>query len=142
MEFTLPTGSKLVVSEATYVDADALLKALAKCAKGIALPKNFLEADVTVLKDILVEAVVSPEVDAALFKCAERAAYENVKVTKAIFDDPKLKDAARRDRFLIAWHVIEVNCGPFFGAIFSELKERLRTSPSFQPSPSESATPS
>lgn len=142
MEFVLPTGAKLVVSEAAYVDADALLKALAKCAKGIALPNNFLEADVTVLKDVLVEAITSDEVDRALFKCAERAVYENQKVTKGIFDDPKLKDGARQDRFLIFWHVIEVNCGPFFGKTFSILKERLRTSPSFQPSSSESATPS
>jgi hypothetical protein len=142
MDFTLPTGSKLVVSEAAYADADALLKALVRCAKGIALPKNFLEADVTVLKEVLVEAITSDEVDQALFKCAERAVYENAKVTRALFDDPKLKDAARQDRFLIAWHIIEVNCGPFFGKTFSILRERLRTSPSFQPSPSESTKPS
>ncbi len=142
MDFTLPTGSHLVVSEAAYPDCDALLKALVRCAKGVELPKNLLEADVTVLKEVLVEAITSEEVDRALFKCAERAVYENAKVTKALFDDPKLKDAARQDRFLIAWHVIEVNCGPFFGAIFSELKERLRTSPYFRPSPSESTTPS
>ncbi len=142
MDFTLPTGSKLVVSESSYADADALLKALVQCAKGVPLPKNFMETDVTVLKDVLVKAIVSDDVDAALFKCAERAVYENVKVTKALFDDPKLKDAARQDRFLISWHVIEVNCGPFFGKTFSILRERLRTSPSFQPSPSESTTPS
>lgn len=142
MEFELPTGARLTVSEAAYADADALLKALARCAKGVPLPKNFLEADVTILKDVLVEAVVSDDVDRAIFKCAERAAYENVKVTKSLFDDPKLKDSARQDRFLIFWHVIEVNCGPFFGKTFSLLRERLKTSPYFQPSPSESTTAS
>ncbi len=142
MDYTLPSGAKMTVSEAAYVDADALLKALAKCAKGIPLPKNFLEADVTVLKDVLVEAIVSDEVDKALFKCGERAAYENMKVSVALFDDPKLKDSARQDRFMIFWHIIEVNCGPFFGKTFSILRERLRTNPSFPPSPSESTTPS
>ncbi len=132
----------MTVSDSSYQDADALFKSLVRCAKGIPLPKNILEADVTVLKDILVEAIVSDEVDRAIFKCAERAMYENVRVTKAIFDDPKLKDNARADRFLIQWHVIEVNCGPFFGKTFSILRERLRTNPSFQPSPSESTTPS
>ncbi len=140
MDFTLPTGSRLSISEASYVDADALLKALAKCTKGVSLPNNFLEADVTMLKDILVEAITSDEVDRAIFKCAERAVYENQKVSKSLFDDPKLKDNARQDRFMIFWHIVEVNCGPFFGKTFSILKERLRTSQSSQPLPSESAT--
>ncbi len=130
------------VSEAAYEDADALLKALAKCARGIPLPKDLMQADVTILKDMLVEAVTSDEVDRAIFKCADRAMYENAKVSKALFDDPKLKDKARQDRFLIFWHVIEVNCGPFFGKTFSILRERLQTSPYFQKSPSESTTPS
>lgn len=141
MEFELPSGAKLTVSDANYTDADALFKALAKCTRGVALPKDLLSADVTVLKDVLVEAVTSDEVDRAIFKCAERAVYENQKVTKAIFDDPKLKDNARQDRFMIFWHVIEVNCGPFFGKTFSILTERLRTNPSFQPSPSEPTKP-
>ena len=132
----------MVVSESSYQDANALLKALTRCAKGLALPKNFLEADVTVLKDMLVEAVVSEEVDAALFKCAERAVYESVRVDKSIFDDPKLKDRARADYFVILWHIVEVNCGPFFGKAFSELRERLKTSPSTLNSPSTPTSPS
>lgn len=141
MEFTLPTGAKLVVSEAAYVDSDALLKSLVRCAKGVPLPNDFLKADVTILKDILVDAITSDEVDKALFKCAERAMYENAKVTKDLFDDPKLRERARPDRFMIFWYVIEVNCGPFFGKTFSILKERLATSPFIQPSPTTSPTP-
>ena len=142
MDFTLPTGSKLTVSESSYEDADALLKALLKCAKGIPLAKDPMSMDVSVLKDAFIEAATSPEVDQAIFKCAERAMYENVKVTKAIFDDPKIKDKARADRFLIQWHVIEVNCGPFFGKTFSVLRERLKTSPFIQGQPSTSTIPS
>lgn len=141
MDFTLPTGANLTVSEAAYVDADALLKSLVRCAKGVKLGDDFMKADVTILKEILVDAITSDEVDKALFKCAERAAYENVKVTKDLFDDPKLKDKARPDRFLIFWYVIEVNCGPFFGKTFSILRERLATSPFIQPSPTTSPTP-
>lgn len=141
MEFTLPTGAKLVVSEAAYVDSDALLKSLVRCAKGVPLPNDFLKADVTILKDILVDAITSDEVDKALFKCAERAMYENAKVTKDLFDDPKLRERARPDRFMIFWYVIEVNCGPFFGKTFSILKERLATSPFIQTSPTTSPTP-
>ncbi len=142
MDFTLPSGSKLVVSESAYQDANTLLKALLRTAKGVQLAHNPLETDVTALKDVVLEAATSPEVDAALFKCAERAMYENVRVTKDLFDDPKLKDLARGDYFLILWHVIEVNCGPFFGKTFSALKERLATSPFFQKSPSTPTTPS
>jgi hypothetical protein len=142
MDFVLPSGSKMTVSESSYEDANALLKALLKAAKGIPLAKDPMSMDVTVLKDALIEAATSSEVDAAIFKCAERAVYENVKVTKALFDDPKLKEAARADYFLIQWHVIEVNCGPFFGKTFSILRERLGTSPFFQPSSSMPTTPS
>lgn len=138
MDFTLPTGAKLSISESAYVDADALLKSLIRCTKGVPLPKNFLEADVTILKDILVDAIVSDEVDRAIFQCGQRAMYESVKVTKDLFDDPKLKDRARQDRFLIFWYLIEVNCGPFFAKTFSMLRERLATSPYFQSSPAES----
>jgi hypothetical protein len=142
MDFTLPTGAKLVVTEAAYVDADALLKSLVRCAKGVPLPKNFLEADVTILKDILVDAITSEEVDAALFKCGQRAMYETAKVTKDLFDDPQLKDRARQDRFIIFWHLIEVNCGPFFAKTFSLLRERLALNPLFQKSSQPSTTPS
>jgi hypothetical protein len=142
MNYKLPSGANLVVSESSYQDANALLKALTRCAKGIPLPKNLMEADVTMLKDMLVEAVVSEEVDAALFKCAERAVYESVRVDKTIFDDPKLREKARSDYFLILWHIVEVNCGPFFGKAFSELRERLKTSQSAPESSSKPTSPS
>ncbi len=129
MNFTLPSGAKLTVSESSYADATTLLKALTRCAKGIPLPQNFLEADVTVLKDMLVEAIVSEEVEGALFKCAQRAVYESMRVEKSLFDDPKLSAQARSDYFVILWHIVEVNCGPFFGKVFSELRERLKTRP-------------
>jgi len=134
MDFTLPSGSKMSVSEASYADAIGLLKALMKTMKGVPLAVDVVSLDVTVLKDALINAGTSPEVDAALFKCAERAVYENAKVTPALFDDPKLKDVARADYFVIFWHVIEVNCGPFFGKTFSLLRERLKTNLSTQPS--------
>lgn len=142
MDFTLPSGCKLVVSESSYQDSNGLLKALLATAKGVPLAKNLLDTDVTALKDIVLEAATSAEVDQALFKCAERATYENVKVTRDLFDDPKLKEKARGDYFLILWHVIEVNCGPFFGKTFSALKERIATSPYFQKSPSPQTMPS
>ena len=142
MNFTLPSGGKLTVSESSYQDATALLKALTRCAKGLPLPKDFLEADITVMKDLLVEAMVSEEVDAAIFKCAERAVYDNVRVEKSLFDDPKLKENARADYFLILWHVVEVNCGPFFGKVFSELRDRLKTRPNTPSFPSTTTTSS
>ncbi len=142
MDFTLPTGAKLVVTEASYEDAIALLELLVGCMDGISLPNDIFQANVSVLKDLLVRAIKSQDVKAALFKCAQRATYENVRVEPALFDDPKLREKARADYFLILWRIVEVNCGPFFGKTFSELRERLKTSPYFQPSPSEPVTPS
>ncbi len=142
MDFTLPSGSKMTVSEAAYVDARSLLNALLKCIEGVPLATDPTKMDVTVLKDALIKGMTNQDVDEAVFKCAERAVYENVKVSRALFDDPKLKDAARADLFVILWHIVEVNCGPFFGKTFSVLIERLRTSPFVHPLPSTSTTPS
>lgn len=131
MDIVLPTGARLVVSEASYQDVDALMTALANAGIGVQLANDLLNMDVTILKDALLKSYASQALKDAIFKCAQRAVYENTKVTRGLFDDPKLKDKARADHFLILWEVVKVNCTPFFAQIFSVLKERLGTNPSF-----------
>ena len=129
MDIKLPTGAQLTVTESSFQDVDALMSALSDAGIGVPLANDLMGMDVTVLKDALLKAYKSDALKNAIFKCGERAMYENVKVTRALFDDPKLKDQARADYFLILWHIVEVNCAPFFVKIFSALRERLKTSP-------------
>jgi len=126
-EFTLPSGAKFHVSVVPFQDAKALTKALMKSAAGIPLAQNPLEMDVGVLKDALISAATSDEVETAIFRCLERCTYESVRVTTDLFDDPKLGDQARKDYFTMCAKVVEVNCSPFFDQTLSTLKTYLVT---------------
>ncbi len=124
-DFILGSGSKLHVSASSFQDANALRKALLKTAKGIPLSADPLNMDLSVLKDVFIEAASSDDVERCLFKCMERASYQDVKLVPSLFDDPKLGEQARGDLLEIYWKIIEVNCGPFFVKAFSALKARM-----------------
>jgi hypothetical protein len=124
-DFILGSGARLHVTVAPFEDANALRKALLRTAKGIPLAADPLQMDVTVLKDVFIEAASSNDVEQCLFKCMERASYQDVKVTRGLFDDPKLGESARADLLEIYWKVIETNCAPFFVKAFSALKARM-----------------
>ena len=134
-DYTLASGAKLHVSTASFEDANALVKALTRCAKGLAISDDPLKADIGVLKDVLVEAISSDEVERALFKCMERVSYKDIKVSKALFDDPTIGDHAREDYFEICWKTVEANCGPFFVKAFSAFKVRMASVPNSPKSP-------
>ncbi len=124
-DYTLTSGAVLHVTTAPFGEAKALMKALAKCAKGLPLKDDILKSDISALKDYVVEAIASDEVESALFACARRATYQNVKVTPELFDDAALGDKAREDYFEICAKIIEANGGPFFVKAFSMLKARM-----------------
>ena len=143
MEFTLASGAKLVVSQAPFVDAMALHKALLASVKGLPLSDDPMKMDLAVLKDAVISAAVSPEVEAALFKCGVRAIYNNRAVDHDLFDDEKIGTTAREDFYEIMWKIVEVNCGPFFKKAFSRLKVALaRPSTASPASPSAVTAPS
>lgn len=121
-DFDLPSGIGFHVSIAPFQDAKALSKALIKSLGGVQLSADILNMDVTVLKDAFVNAATSDEVESYLFKCFERTTYNGLKVTKDLFDDPKIGEQARKDYILMCAKVIQVNCLPFFDQALSTLK--------------------
>lgn len=140
-DFTLSSGAPLHISSASFDDCGALIRALAKCAKGLQVGDDVLATDLSVMKDYIVEALASAEFERALFKCMERASYRNQRVTKALFDDPTVGDQAREDYYEMAIKVVEVNAKPFFVKAFSVLKERLANVPASQRSPLQPTRP-
>ncbi len=128
-DFTLQSGAKLHVTPAPFADANALRKALLQTAKGVPLGADPMQMDLTILKDVFIDAASSDTVERCLFKCMERVSYQDVKVTPALFDDVKLGEQSRGDLLEIYWKVIEVNCAPFFVKAFSVLKARLASGP-------------
>ena len=125
MEYVLDSGAKLSVTQAPFINAMALYKALLASVKGLQLAEDVMNMDVTVLKDAAISAATSPEVEQALYKCARRATYNTFPVDPSLFDDPRIGTQAREDFYEIAWRVVEVNCGPFFKRTFLRLKGAL-----------------
>lgn len=140
-DFNLPSGAKLHVTRAPFADAMALQTALIKSNKGVPLPNNPLNMEIGDLKDAVISAVASDEVREQLDKCLGRCTYNNVRVTNDLFDDAKLGDAARQDYYVMVWHVIEVNCGPFFFHLFSKWKDLMAKRIANQKSASSATTP-
>ncbi len=145
--FTLSTGAKLEVTESSFAEAYALEKALISSVKetnlsGLQVKKDVFDMDVDVLlKSVLVMAT-SPEVERCLFKCFERATYDGVKISRGLFDDPKIGLQIREDFHEICLKVAEVNCLPFLKRIFSVLKTFLQTLNATLKPKSESDSPS
>lgn len=132
MELTLDSGSKLVITVAPFADAHGLLKALLRAIKGtnlagLDIPDSIeqLRGNWSILSkfiDRIVSMVTSDEVEEWLFKCFQRVAYNDQKITKALMDDPQMGEQLRRDYYTICYKVIEANCKPFFEQTFSGLK--------------------
>lgn len=145
--FDLPSGARLRVTPSPFADAKRLQNELWKAAKGSGVGEIDLaklreayqkgQGDVgkvlAIFFDALLSLTSSDAVDAAVFKCAERAAYladgtdqTARKVDRALFDDPEMGTKAREDYFPIQYKIAEVNVGPFIRAAFSALGTRER----------------
>lgn len=127
MEFLLPGGNKFLVTPSSFEKAMALQKALLRATKGLPLAADPFQMDVSILKDAVVSVATSDEVEKAMFCCMESANYRDRRVSRDLFDDPKIGEQAREDFYLMCWHTAEVNCGPFFKKTFSRLRELAAT---------------
>ena len=144
-EYSLPSGSVLLVSRADFGDANRLKNEVLRAFKGqgvgeldlAKLKEVFTSANPAksaVLLNTLVDRVMtlasSDEVEAAIFKCATRSVYKaegkDQNVTRKLFDDADIGERARGDYFVICARIIEVNVGPFFAPIFSAFEARTR----------------
>lgn len=131
IETTLPSGATLKITPAAFRHANALNKAIAEAAKGVFVPGSAFDkelsvqgilsdpAAVGVFVNTLLSVATSDKVEAAIFACGEKALYNGVPVTPALFDEPKLGDDARVDYYVICFEIIKANCAPFFGKALS-----------------------
>ncbi len=152
--FDLPSGARLAVTAAPFVDAWALTKAALKTTKGMELKPGDLDlTSIAQLKagkvspsflllalDRLVDFVSSPEVEAAMWKCAQRALYlpvgspvefPGMKVATYL-DDAEHGNAVREDFARIQASILEVNCKPFLAKALSGFLKQKETSPEDQ----------
>ena len=145
-EFTLPSGATLLVCVSAWENIKALHDAVLSDIRGtgvggldlVAIKNAYeggSEAGFNQLADKIIGLLSSKPVEQAVFVCAEKALYRpsgteasSVKVTRSLFDDPKVRDAVREDYYHICAHVAEVNLRPFIKALFSSLKARAEKS--------------
>lgn len=131
-KFDLPSGAVLTVSVAPFADAWLLMKASLKSLKGMELKADDLKRDMNELletpsalasiMDRVVEFATSNDVEAAIWKCAQRALYipagvpaefPGMKLNPGLFDDQTYGEKAREDYARIVVAILEVNCKPF-----------------------------
>ena len=139
-KFEMPSGALLVVTVAPFADAWALMKASLKTLKGMDLKPEDLKRDVenimqtpsafALILDRIVDFATSSEVEAAVWKCAQRALYipmgsdpvfPGIKVNQSLFDDADHGTSAREDYAKITTSILEVNCKPFLAKALSGL---------------------
>lgn len=152
-KFEMPSGATLVVTTAPFADAWALMRATLKTLKGTEVRAEDLKRDVgrllesssafSSLVDRVVEFATSPEVEAAMWRCAQRAlyiplgsdiAFPGSKVEPGLFDDPVNGISAREDYARIVTGIMEVNCLPFLAKALSGSPSPKEKSSGDQPS--------
>lgn len=140
--FDMPSGAKLAITVAPFKDAWALMRASLKTLKGMDLKSEDLKQEMgavlnnpatfSLIVDRIVDFATSSEVEAAVWKCAERALYipagsdisnPGTKVIPGLLDDPQYGLSARQDFAKIATSILEVNCKPFLANLLSGLSK-------------------
>lgn len=120
MEFTVPSGSDVIISIADWEDCidlqDMILAELSQT--GINLD-NRDDIDMGKILASGMKLAGSKPIRQALFKCLLRCTYNKEKITAKTFEDEK----ARGDYYEIALACIKVNLSPFFNSLLSKSKE-------------------
>lgn len=122
MEFTTKGNKVKVVINPASLDKAFKLKALAEKAilkQGLNLFDILGKGDIS-YEDVfgLAMAVDSDiEVFDACFECLDKSIYNNVKITKEVFED----ETARGDLYEVLFYCLKVNVYPFFKSLLSSL---------------------
>lgn len=117
---TLPSGAKLEITDAPFLEARALYQAVAEELKGVKVnPQD--EVDVNLFKDMFCLAISSKKIEAALSACMRRATYDGQRIT----DDTWEPVAARGDYLTACMEVASVNIQPFMKSLFAQYGDIL-----------------
>lgn len=119
MEFTSKSGIKVVLNPAS-LDKAFKLKALVEKAL---LKQSINVFDVLGQDEISYEDLFSLamaidsdiEVFDACFECMDKSIYNNLKITKEVFED----ESARGDLYEVLFYCLKVNVYPFFRHLLS-----------------------
>lgn len=108
-EFIAPSGAKVVINVAPWVDAKILQKAL--------LRELAIAGEISLSAALMVAA--SDPVEKAMMVCLSRCLYNNQKIIDATFDKPE----ARADYYEIVLACGKENLGPLAESLRSKFAE-------------------
>lgn len=121
MEFTTKSNVKVVLNPAS-LDKAFKLKALVEKAllkQGMSI-SEMLAKDEILYEDLFKMAIaIDSDVDVfdACFECMDKSIYNDIKITKAVFED----ESARADLYEVLFYCLKVNIYPFFRHLLSSL---------------------
>ena len=117
IEKILPSGSKLEITIASFTEANALQKVVAKELSRLKLDPN-LELNFNFFKDLICIALASDEFEKALKPCLKRCLYRELRITDQTFEEQD----ARQDYNMLCYEVAKENLLPFVKGLSSLLK--------------------
>ena len=116
---TLDSGAILEVSMSPFEVSHGLLKAVMKEVESIKIGGE--ENPINSIKNFAAKVIYSDSIQAALWTCMERATYNNVKISKDLFEDERI----REDYLVIVKEVMVYNLSPFMKSLKLTSLEQL-----------------
>lgn len=125
-EKKLPSGATLKFNLAPFADAKDLYQVVAAEIKDVPFKKEM--DTIEVYKSLALIALSSKKIEEAIWKCLERARYNEVKVNKNTFES----EEARQDYLEVLLEVAKENIAPFMKSLYAEYQHFFQTVPSVQ----------
>lgn len=122
MKKTLPSGAELDMTLAPFAVGHRLFKSVAVEIESVKSSADIFD----VMKCAIARMFFSPAIESAMWACAERATYNNVKISTETFEDER----AREDFIIVAKEVIWFNLLPFsknLALLFTDIMQRVST---------------
>ena len=119
MEFTTKGGKKVVLNPAS-LDKSFKLKSLVEKAllkQGIKIFEVLGKGEITFEEIFNLAMAVDSDVEVfdACFECLDKSIYNDVKITKSLFED----ESNRADLYEVLFYCLKVNVYPFFRNLLS-----------------------
>lgn len=118
-EVNLPSGAVLQVQAAPFAVSKALYQAVLKEAKALNLGSQNDAGNL--MKDLLMTAYSSAEIEKALWACFGKCLYNGLKIDKDTFEP----EAAREDYVFVCMEVAQDNISPFGKSLYAVWSQLL-----------------
>jgi hypothetical protein len=121
MEFTTKSNVKVVLNPASLDKAFKLKSLVEKSLlkQGIKISDLLGKGEISYEDIFSLAMAIDSDVDVfdACFDCMDKSIYNDVKITKAVFED----ETARGDLYEVLFYCLKVNVYPFFRHLLSSL---------------------